>query len=311
MKTKLTIGLGLLAMAALVVVGVSRPGETQPAGAPTTLKIGIYAPTVQFRTSGARASYMRTLGNAIANRTGIKVSALQYNSLGGLRGARLDFAIVEGQCYSVSRGMGKLLATARVGGGTSRGWGLYSRVGSNLAALKGRRLAIVGMGCREGAFVRNAMAQSEIGARYFSAMVKKPSLSAAVATVATYKGAEAVFAPSGTQKGLTKVFSSGSVPNPAFIQVKKGLPAAVVNKVRAAVLSFGASGAIGGWSSGRIGIYTGLVGRMGGKTYRGSFAKPKPVRMNVGDILIQPSTLKDTKLTDVDQHFANPPARQE
>ena len=63
---KLALGLGLLGLASLLVVGATRTGETQPANAPKTLKIGIYAPTVQFRTSAARASYLRTLGNAIA-----------------------------------------------------------------------------------------------------------------------------------------------------------------------------------------------------------------------------------------------------
>lgn len=309
MKTKLAIGLGLVAMAGLILVLANRPGESQPANAPSSLRIGIYAPTVQFPTSGARVSYMRTLGNAIQTRTGIKVNVASYSSLSSLRST--DFAIVEGQCYAVNRGMGKLLATARVGGGTTRTWALYSRLGSKLQSLKGRRLAIVGMGCNESAFVRNAMAASEIGRGYFSGMVRKPTLTAAVADVATYKGAEAVFAPVGSQKGLTKVFTGGPVPNPAFIQTNRRLPKAVANKVRSAVLSFGASGVIGGWSAGRAGIYSSLAGRMGTRTYRGIYARPTPARVNVGDILLQPKTLSDTELTEVDQHFSNPPARQQ
>jgi len=311
MKTKLAIGLGLLAMASLVLALVVRTGESQPANAPSSLRIGIYSPTVQFPTSGARMSYMRTLGSAIQTRTGIKVNVASYSSLGALRGARPDFAIVEGRCYAVNRRIGSLLATARVGGGTTRTWALYSRLGNKLQSLKGRRLAVIGMGCNETAFVTNAMAASEISRRYFSSIVRKPSLTAAVADVATYKGAEAVFAPVGTQKGLTKVFTSGQVPNPAFVQMNRGLPKAVANKVRSAVLSFGASGAIGGWSAGRSGIYSSLAGRMGTRTYRGVFARPTPARVNVGDIVNKPKTLGDTKLTEVDQHFSNPPARQQ
>jgi hypothetical protein len=155
------------------------------------------------------------------------------------------------------------------------------------------------------------MAESEIGARFFSAMIRKPSLASAVADVATYKGAEAVFAPAGSQKGLNLVFSGGAVPNPAFVQLNTSLPKATVSKVQAAVLGFSVSGAISGWAGGRMGIYTSLAGRMGGRTYKGIFAQPTAVRVNVGDILIQPNTLDDTNLTSVDQHFANPPARQE
>lgn len=310
MIKKMGIGLGLVAVASLIVVMATRKGESQPANAPQRLRIGIYAPTVQFATSGARAQYMSTLASAIEARTGIKVQAGQYSSLGALNSARLDFAIIEGQCYAANR-MGTLLATARVGGGTTRQWALFSRLGGSIQALRGKRLAYVRMGCNETAFIQNAMLESELPARYFSGRVGKPTLAASVADVATYKGAEAVFAPIGAQKGLSKVFNTGSVPNPAFVQLNNNLPKSVSSKVRAAVVSFGASGAIGGWAAGNMGIYSGLRGRMGTQVKTGIFARPTPARVNVGDILVEPKTLDDTKLTEVDQHFANPPERQE
>jgi hypothetical protein len=58
------------------------------------------------------------------------------------------------------------------------------------------------------------MLDSEVDPAFFAGRVGKPDITAAVAEVASYKGAAAVFAPVGSQKGLTKLFDTGSGAQP-------------------------------------------------------------------------------------------------
>lgn len=310
MKKTITIGAALAALSALLVIGLAKRGESQPAATPSTIKLGIYAPTVGFASSQARLQYVRSLGNAISQRAGVKVQTFGYTSLGQLTRARLDFAIIDGQCYASNR-KGKLLANARVGGGTTRPWALYSSQGPKLQSLQGKRLAFVKTGCRDSGFIDNAMLESEVNSKFFSGRVGKPDVQAAVAEVASRKGAQAVFAPRGSQKGLTKVFDTGSVPNPAFVQLNTKLPKSLSDKVAAAVKGYGGGGAIAGWASASDKSYRSLKGRMGKRVKRGLFATPSPVRVDAKDVLIPPRSLNDTATTPVGQHFEAPPPRLE
>jgi hypothetical protein len=242
----------------------------------------------------------------------VKTSAKSYASLSSLKKDNVDFAIIDGQCYAANGGW-KLLANANVGGGTTRTWALYSSIGKDMQGLRGKKLAFVQTGCNDNQFIDNAMLESEVDSGFFSARVGKSDLTAAVAEVVSYKGAQAVFAPSSAAKGLTKVFDTGAVPNPAFVQVNNKLPKATVTKVESAVTSFGGGGAIDSWSSGSKGIYTSLDGRMGKSVKKGVFASPDPVRFDAKDVLEEPKTMgvEDAAKTSVDQHFEKPAERME
>jgi hypothetical protein len=309
MKKTIGIGIALAAIAAFAVTSLTRQGESQPSGA-TTITIGIYAPTVPFASSQARLQYVQSLAKAIETSTGARVQASSFTSLGQLTSKRVDFAIIEGQCHA-ENSRGNLLAIANVSGGTSRSWALYSSQGPNLSQLSGKRLAYVKTGCDDTSFIENAMLESEVSGRYFSGKVAKPDVSAAVAEVASRKGAEGVFAPVGQQKGLTKVFDTGSVPNPAFVQLNTKLSKDMVNKVQSVVRSFGGGGAISGWEAPNANTYKSLRARMGRRVKRGIMSDPSPVRVDARDVLLEPDTLDDTDLTPVGQHFEAPPARIE
>jgi len=309
MKKTLGIILGLGALALLLVVGLSRSGKSQPGGG-QKLTIGVYAPTVPFASSQARLQYAQSLARAISQNTGAKVAAQSFTSMSQLRSKKPDFAIIDGQCFAAEP-KGNLLANAKVGGSTSRSWALFSSQGPRIQSLEHKKLAYVKTGCNDGGFLNNAMFESEVSSRFFSSKVGKPDVPAAVAEVVSRKGAEAVFAPVGLQKGLTKVFDAGSVPNPAFVQMNSRLSKSLTRKVAKAVRSFGGGGAIEGWSSPEMGSYRSLRGRMGRHVKRGLLADPPPVRVDVKDVLIPPKTLDDTDLTPVGQHFKAPPDRLE
>lgn len=292
MATKIISSFVMVAAAAAVA-------SAQPAP-PAKLTVGIYAPSVEFGTAQARLQYVQGLAKAIESATGIKTEAQSFASLGALKSGGLDFAIVEGQCYA-TQGGGKLLATASIGGGTSRAFALFSSE-SSMTALKGKKLAFVATGCNDAGFVDNAMLESEVDAAFFSGRSGKPDLSAAVAEVASYKAAQAVFAPVGAGKGLNKLFDTGAVPNPAFVALGK-VPQPIEDKVAAAVTGFGGGGAISGWTKPDGGAYRGFAGRFGRAVKTGSLANPDPVRLDARDVLIEPPSLKETALVDIKHHF--------
>ncbi len=305
-KPAVLVFVSLVAAGGLILV--LQPAQSQQA--PTLLKIGIYAPTVEFSNAQARLQYVQGMAKSIEAATGIKTDAQNFASFGALKKGNVDFAIVEGQCYATNQSW-KLLGNANIGGGTTRNWALYSSLGADMKALEGKKLAHVDTGCSDNAFIDNAMLESEVSSSFFAARVGKPDLNAAVAEVVSYKGAQAVFAPTGSAKGLTKVFDTGAVPNPAFVQVNSKLPSNVSSKVESAVTGYGGGGSITSWASASKSPYSSLSGRMGKSVKRGVFASPDPVRFDAKDVLVDPPTLTDTARTDVKQHFEKPPERLE
>lgn len=294
MRTTLVLLSTLLALAG---VAAAQPAQK--------ITIGLYAPTVEFGAAQARLAYVQGLAKAIEQNTGIKTEAQSYANIAALKKDAVDFAIVDGICYATNLGW-RLLATASIGGGTTRAWALYSSAGDTMLALKGKKLAFISTGCNDTGFVDNAMLDSEVDPAFFGGRSGKPDLTAAVSEVASYKAAQAVFAPAGTAKGLTKVFDTGAVPNPAFVDIGGKLPQSVVDKVAAAVVGYGGAGAIASWTRPSRDIYVALAARLTRSTKSSIFANPDPVRIDARDALIEPQTLKDTAMVDVRHHFVRP-----
>lgn len=275
---------------------------------PSRITVGIYAPSIEFGTAQARLMYVQALAQAIQQRTGIETRAQSYGSLGALEKDNVDFAIIDAPCYAQHLGW-RLLAAANIGGGTSRAWALFSSTGGNMTTLRGKTLAFMQTGCDDAGFVDNAMLASEVAPGYFGARDGKSDLAAAVAEVVSYKAAQAVFAPIGTERGLHKVFDTGSVPNPAFVALSTKLPGTVVDQVAAAVLGFGGGGAIASWSRGTREAYQELASRLARVVKTGIFAAPEPVHLDAKAVLVDPSTIRDPAPVPVRQHFIHPGAR--
>lgn len=269
------------------------------------ITIGIYAPTVEFGAAQARLAYVQGLAKAIEQATGIKTEAQSYANVTALKKDAVDFAIIDGVCYATNLGW-KLLATASIGGGPTRPWALYSSAGETMQALKGKKLAVIATGCNDAGFVDNAMLESEVDPAFFGARTGRSDLTAAIADVASYKTAQAVFAPAGTAKGLTKVFDTGQVPNPAFVEISGKVPASIIERVATSVIGYGGAGAISGWTKPSREIYTALAARMGKVVKAGVLATADPVRIDAKDALIDPATLRDTAVVEVRHLFVRP-----
>lgn len=290
----------------IILLLVSLPGAAHAQGG--RIKLGIYAPSVEFGSATARLSYVQALGKAIEQSTGLPVEAQSYASLATLKSAGVDLAIVDGLCYATNLGW-KLLANATIGGATQRPWALHASVG-DMQALRGKKLSYIMTGCRDAEFADNAMLDSEVDAGFFAARIGKPDLTAAVAEVAATRTAHAVFAPAGAARGLTRLFDTGSVPNPAFVDVSGKLPAATVDKVAAAVIGYGGGGAIAGWAKPAREPYTSLAGRLNRVVKSGVLANPELVRIDARDVLIDPPTLREPALVGLRHHFVRPPGER-
>jgi hypothetical protein len=248
---------------------------------PAKLTVGVYAPTVDLGSAQARLAYAQSIAKAVETATGIPTEAQSYASLGALDKDNVDFAIVDGPCFA-AKPTGKLVANATVGGATSRAWALYASTGADMQQLKGGKLAFVQSGCNDAGFVDNAMLESEVDASFFAARIGKPDITAAIAEVASYKNAQAVFAPVGSVKGLTKVFDTGAVPAPALV-VRSKLADALVDKAVTAITSTG--GPLG-WTKPSKDTFAAFAARLGKVVKTGVFASPEPVRLDAKDVLI-------------------------
>jgi hypothetical protein len=293
-------------VAALVgVLALHEPAAAQPA----KLTVGVYAPTVEFGTAQARLAYAQGLARAIEQSTGIKTDAQAYATLAALRKDAVDFAIVDGPCVATNPSW-KLLATSTSGGATTRTWVLYSSAGESLASLKGKKLAFVALGCSDTAFIDNAMLEGEVDAAFFGARLGEKDLTGAIASVTSYKTAHAVFAPSGSAKGLTKVFDAASVPNPAFVELSDKVPDELSERVANAVLSYSASSAIGGWTRPSREPYQAFAARLAPVKKVGVFATPEVVQLDARDVIAAP-VMKEPALVPVRQLFVRPGLRMQ
>ena len=290
--------------ALFILLALATPAMAQP----KKITVAIYAPSVEFGASTARVAYVQSLAKAIEQNTGLQVDAQSYANLAAMKKDNVDFAIVDGPCYATNLGW-KLLATAQIGGGSTRSYALFASGANEMQALKGKKLAFIAAGCNDAGFVDNAMLESEVDPAFFT-RVGKPDLTAAIAEVAQTKTAQAVFAPVASVKGLTKLFDTGVVPNPAFVDVGSKLPRATVDKIAAAVIGFGGGGAIAGWSKPSRDIYTSFAGRLGRAAKTPIFANPEPVRIDAKDVLIEPPTIKDYALVGVRHHFVRAPGER-
>jgi hypothetical protein len=295
----------LLVTAAVFGASLAGIDAAHAQAAPTKITVGIYTPTVEFGTAQARLAYAQGLAKAIETNTGIKTEAQSYASMAALKKDNPDYAIVDGPCYATNLGW-QLLANANIGGSTSRPWALFSSAGDSMGALKGKKLAYIQMGCNDNGFVDNAMLESEVDSGFFGGRSGERDLTAATASVTSYKTAQAVFAPVTAAKGMTKVFDTGSVPNPAFVEVNSKM-GAVTPKVAAAVIGYGGSGAINKWERPSRDIYTGFASRLSPVKKQGLFASPEPVRIDAKDVLIDPPTIKESAYVAVRNHFQRPP----
>lgn len=288
-----------------VALGAALPARAQQPAASIT--VAIYAPNAPFEGADARYSYVQRLAAHIGSVAGVPAKGQAFARAGDFEAAvkkgNVDFAIVD-SVYLASRTF-KVIATATTGGATSQRWALFVGAGiPNFLGLQGKRLVYASAGPRDLAFIEHAMLDSEVNVnKFFSSRQGTPDVASAVAAVTLGK-ADAVVAPAGRGKGLRKIFDAGAVPNPGFVQVKTGLPDALVGSVSKAVLGFGAGGALDGWRGGGGDAFRGLAGQMGARTRKAAMSEPDVLRLESQDVLLLGKI--DTTLPPLQHYFWTP-----
>ena len=279
---------------ALALLAVSCGLSASASAADKPLVIAIFAPNAAFESGGARFEFVNRLAQQITSAAGVpaegKAFARASDLEAAIRNKQVDFAILDG-VYLAERGVPyNVLATATSGGDTAPRWALFTSTAASVQELQGKKLTMASAGPRDSAFIENALFDGELQiAKFFAARSSAPDLNSAVASV-NLKKADAVFAPETQGKGLRKIFDAGRVPNPAFCEISTSLSADVVNKVKQAVLSHGAAGpALDGWKPSGADAYKALASRMGARSRRPVMVEPEPVRLDAGDVLVEPT----------------------
>jgi hypothetical protein len=271
------------------------------------LRIALYAPNAPFASGIARAEFVSRLAQQITSVTGLPAKADAFARSSDLEKAiaskQVDFAVLDG-VYLAQKGVPYgCMATATVGGETSPKWGLFTSVAS-VKELQGKKLSMASTGGRDEDFVSNGLFDGEVSVKkFFTGVPKAPDLASAVQSVTLGK-AEAVFAPESMGKGMKNVFDVGRIPNAAFCEVGAGLPNDLVAKVKQAVLSHGAVGALDGWKASDNGPYRALAGRLSSKSKRPLMAEPNSVKLDELDVLVAPQA--EAQLPDLKTQFWYP-----
>src|SRR5206468_6657068 len=117
----------------------------------------------------------------------------------------------------------------------------------SLPRASSARLAFAQTGCRDLDFIDQVVLRGELHAQSaFGGLISKLDVLGAVAATRDYKEADLVVAPVTAAPSLVEAIRVDGVPNPAFVAMNRGLDAALVADVKAAVL--GAAGdEIEGW----------------------------------------------------------------
>ncbi len=287
-------------MAALLLFPVHGWADSDE-DAPKSLTLGIYCPNCQFGGSGERWGYINRLARHLENITKIPTRARAFGSAGAFSGgvAKVDFAVVDPVYMCRQGGRFRVLLTGRLGGGSRASWGLFARSATGgVMGLKGQRLIMAESGGAEASLAEGLLAGQIAVRKFFGSVRQAPDLVSAIAAVRG-GSADAVFAPRVMGAGLAQVYAAGSVPNAAFVLVRKDLPSGLVSKIRAAVRGYGATG-VGGW-----GDPAGYSCAFGRKRYSMAVARPRVVRFS-GRGIVDLDLESDFVLPDVRKYFWRP-----
>lgn len=282
----------LLAATALIAAATTVLA-THARAADKPLTIAIYAPNAPFQSGADRFTFVNRLAQQVSSVAGVQATGKAFARASDLEQAiknkQVDFAVLDG-VYLAERGVPyAVLATATSEGDTAPRWALFSKTATKVDELQGKKLSIATSGSRDSEFASNALFDGELQVgKFFAGQSKAPDIASAVAAVSLQK-ADAVFAPESMGKGLKKVFDvRDRVPNAAFCEVASGMSPDLVSKVKSAVLSHGAVGALDGWRASSSEPYRALQGRMGARVRRPVMVEPEVVRIEEQDVLVPP-----------------------
>lgn len=252
-----------------------------------TFTLGMFAPTAPFPSTTARVDLAsrlaEQLGKAIgATGTG-KVFARAGDYTSAVKSNELKVGLVDASFLAVAGGNFTLLAAAVGSGETVHSWQLVVRGASTLAALRGKRVLVPGIGGRETDFVLNALLGGEIARDFFARVEPAPDTASALAALGLGK-ADAAIVPTGVvlPAGTSAILRLGSVSGPVLVAY--GATATQRAALTEAALAFQGDAAISGFRSADASAIRSIAARLVPPDKRGPFALPA-IRLLVSDLL--------------------------
>ena len=234
-----TLGLSL---ALLLGMGGLAVAQDTPAPAPEAAPaatVGLYAPSLPFGDSLARARYAEMLAKSLESAIGQTVRGRAFATAGEFQSqvaaGALDFAVVDAS-FAFEHGNLKPLAQAVSGGNPARALVVATGAGgANVSALAGQSFVLFDVGPSEDRFVANFIFQGQIAADYFKRGKSVRDAQAAVSSVKLGK-AQVTLTYEGATGGLASVFTSRPAPLPIFVQARDAVEPSLLAAVKKAAV---------------------------------------------------------------------------
>lgn len=249
--------------------------------------VGLFAPTAPFPSTAARVDLASKLGDHLGKAVGStgsgKVFARGGDFAAAVKKGEVDVAVVDAAYLAVAGGNYTVLAAALRDGESTHGWQLVARGGDKLAALKGKRVLVPGIGGREGELVLNVLFGGEVAKDYFAKIETAPDTVSALAALGLGK-ADAVIVPRGVElpAGASVVLELPALSGPVLVAY--GLTPQQRQAVTAAALTFKGDAIVTGFRASDADAVRSIARRFTVPAKRGPLALPA-IRLLVGDLV--------------------------
>jgi hypothetical protein len=278
----------LAVVVALVLGLVSFGAGAAQAQSERELVIGLYAPSAPFSGTAQRLEFVRNLAEHVSQQINRPVTGRVFANGGALaaaiKGGDIQFAVIDAP-YAAEVGMPyDVLAAAVRGDSAMTPWRLVAGPGvRSLGDLRGKTIAMPGIGPRDAQFVANALLDGEVEPSFFGKIATAPDASSAVTMVSVGR-AQAAVVPSAIElpSGVRPLVTLTSIGWPMFVAAPS-VDRGTSDRVGRAVRSFQTSGPFTRFTTADAGRYRSID--LGKPNRKGPMAVPPPARLNVRDIL--------------------------
>lgn len=249
--------------------------------------VGLFAPTAPFPSTAARVELASRLGDHLGKAVGSsgsgKVFARSSDFAAAVKKGEVDVAVVDAAYLAVAGGNYTVLAAAVRNGDSAHGWQLVARGTDKLAALKGKRVLVPGIGGRESDLVLNVLFGGEVGKDFFAKIETAPDTVSALAALGLGK-VDAAVVPRGVElpAGASVVLELPALSGPVLVAY--GLTPQQRQAVTAAALTFKGDAVVAGFRDSDADAVRSIARRFTVPVKRGPLAVPA-IRLLVGDLV--------------------------
>lgn len=249
--------------------------------------VGLFAPTAPFPSTSARVELASRLGDHLGKALGSsgsgKVFARGSDFAAAVKKGEVDVAVVDAAYLAAAGGNYTVLAAAVRNGESAHGWQLVARGTDKLAALKGKRVLVPGIGGRESDLVLNVLFGGEVGKDFFAKIEAAPDTVSALAALGLGK-ADAAIVPRGVElpAGASVVLELPALSGPVLVAY--GLTPQQRQAVTAAALTFKGDAVVAGFRDTDGDAVRSIARRFTVPVKRGPLALPA-IRLLVGDLV--------------------------